>query len=60
MGNPQDEQLKLVCNEAATLAKARQILQLAKTKTRPGSGYHIGAESIIGLPAVCAYLASQE
>ena len=42
------------------MKKAKELLQLAKAKTRPGSGYHLGPESSIGLPAVCAYIASQE
>ncbi|KAF7987050.1 hypothetical protein HWV62_183 [Athelia sp. TMB] len=60
MPNPEVDQLRLICNEAPTLKKARELLQLAKVKTRPGSGYHLGPESSIGLPAVCAYIASQE
>lgn len=60
MGRPEEDQLRLVCSQAATFTKAKILLQQAKTKTRPGSGYHIGADSVIGLPAVCAYLASQQ
>lgn len=54
----QREHLKRLCSNSETLEKAESILRLANAKTRPGSGFVV--KNPIGIPAVCAYLASEE
>ncbi|KAF8625966.1 hypothetical protein AX17_006691 [Amanita inopinata Kibby_2008] len=41
-----------------TLDLAKAILREATTKTQPGSGHELGSRTT-GLPAICAYIASQ-
>ncbi|KZT27443.1 hypothetical protein NEOLEDRAFT_1240380 [Neolentinus lepideus HHB14362 ss-1] len=56
---PEDKTLRALCHKPETLAKARTLLRTAKAKTRPGSGHELG-DGIIGLSAICAYVASLE
>ncbi|KLO06637.1 hypothetical protein SCHPADRAFT_1002244 [Schizopora paradoxa] len=53
-----DAQLRKIVTKEETLEHAREILSLARVKTGPGSGRNLGP-SAVGLPAVCAFLASE-
>ncbi|KAH8117102.1 hypothetical protein DFH11DRAFT_1505462 [Phellopilus nigrolimitatus] len=54
----QNQLLLRLCGKEETLKDAKELLNIAKTKTGPGSGHHLGAGAV-GLPAICALLASQ-
>lgn len=58
MTTPQQQQLARICGNAETISKARELLNLAQTKTGPGSGHNLGSNAS-ALPAICAYLASE-
>ncbi|TDL22198.1 hypothetical protein BD410DRAFT_839998 [Rickenella mellea] len=58
MAPPQDAPLKRLCGKPETLAEAQSLYHLAVAKTGSGSGYPIGGNKV-GLPAICAYMASQ-
>jgi hypothetical protein len=55
---PNAHLLQNLCREPETLAEAQVILRLAQNKTGPGSGHELGPHTT-GLPAICAYIASQ-
>lgn len=59
MSRPQEVLLKRLCREPETLTKARVILHAAQLKTGPGTGYDLRGAST-ALPAICAYIASEE
>ncbi|PFH51250.1 hypothetical protein AMATHDRAFT_59558 [Amanita thiersii Skay4041] len=44
--------------QSETLELARSLLHEATLKTKPGSGHELGSRTT-GLPAICAYIASQ-
>ncbi|KAG7445669.1 uncharacterized protein BT62DRAFT_994635 [Guyanagaster necrorhizus] len=46
-----------LCDDLETRETAKEIYHLANAKTRPGSGFDLGALRT-GLPAICAYIAS--
>lgn len=54
----QRNQLDRLCSSSDTLEKANSILRLANAKTRQGSGFVV--KNTIAIPAVCAYLASEQ
>lgn len=54
----QRNQLNRLCSSPETLEKAQSILRLVNAKTRPGSGFVV--KNTIAIPAVCAYLASEQ
>ncbi|KAF8128158.1 hypothetical protein EV363DRAFT_434615 [Boletus edulis] len=54
----QRDQLNRLCSSSDTFEKAQSILRLANAKTRPGSGFVV--KNPIAIPAVCAYLASEQ
>ncbi|RDB14905.1 hypothetical protein Hypma_016368 [Hypsizygus marmoreus] len=54
---PNDVLLSNLC-QGETLDQARVLLRLTQRKTGAGSGHELGAHTT-GLPAICAYLASQ-
>ncbi|PCH40114.1 hypothetical protein WOLCODRAFT_162106 [Wolfiporia cocos MD-104 SS10] len=53
-------QLPGLCSRPETLNKAQELLNAASVKTGPGTGYDLGDAAGNGLPAICAYLASEE
>ena len=59
MSRPQDILLKRLCREPETLAKAQVVLHSARLKTGPGTGYDLRGATT-ALPAICAYIASEE
>ncbi|KAJ7672005.1 hypothetical protein B0H17DRAFT_1208799 [Mycena rosella] len=56
--SPPMEPMEQLCHDAQTFAEARRILFAARAQTGPGSGFDLGGDRT-GLPALCAYLASQ-
>ncbi|PBK97329.1 hypothetical protein ARMGADRAFT_634829 [Armillaria gallica] len=46
-----------LCDDIETRETAKEIYRLANAKTRPGSGFDLGALRT-GLPAICVYIAS--
>ncbi|KAK0202083.1 hypothetical protein DFS33DRAFT_1046489 [Desarmillaria ectypa] len=46
-----------LCDDIETRKTAKEIYRLANAKTRPGSGFDLGALRT-GLPAICVYIAS--
>ncbi|CCM03188.1 uncharacterized protein FIBRA_05310 [Fibroporia radiculosa] len=59
MSRSHDLALRKLCANPETLTRAQVLLHAAILKTGPGSGYNLGTD-VVGLPAICAYLASQE
>ena len=53
----QRNQLSRLCS-SETFEKAQSILLLANARTRPGSGFVV--KNTVAIPAVCAYLASEQ
>ncbi|OBZ71238.1 hypothetical protein A0H81_08398 [Grifola frondosa] len=51
--------IKGLCSNSETATRAIDLFHTAKAKTAPGSGYELG-KGRSGLPAICAYIASQE
>jgi hypothetical protein len=51
--------LKRMNLKSETYSAALALLITVQAKTGPGSGYNLGSHST-GLPALCAYVASQE
>ena len=51
--------LKRLTNKPETQSQAVVLLNAAKLKTGPGTGFVLG-EGATGLPAICAYLASEQ
>ncbi|KAJ7429188.1 hypothetical protein FB451DRAFT_1576162 [Mycena latifolia] len=58
MAPPYMATLEKLCHDAKTLKEAERILLIARANTGAGSGFDLG-ENRTGLPAVCAYIASQ-
>ena len=58
VSRPEKELLEKLCQKPETLKRALEILRIAKTKTAPGSGHEL--KSNVGLPAICALIASDE
>ena len=58
MAGLQRGQLRKLCSNSDTYEKAQEIFCLASAKTRPGSGFAV--KNSIAIPAVCAYLASEQ
>lgn len=54
----QRNQLSKLCSSTETFEKALSILRIANAKTGPGSGFVV--KSSVAIPAVCAYLASEQ
>ncbi|KAJ7578172.1 hypothetical protein C8J56DRAFT_357738 [Mycena floridula] len=48
-----------LCQNEETRQKAQGLIHVAKMKTTAGSGYQL-KDLAVGLPAVCAYMASEE
>ena len=46
-----------LCTDPKTNDEAKRLFRLARANTAAGSGFDVG-EDRVGLPAVCAYLAS--
>lgn len=46
-----------LCDDLGTRHYAERLLRIAEVKTGPGSGRDLGEHSV-GLPAICAYIAS--
>lgn len=59
MSRPQEQQIRKLCAKRETISKARELLHSASVRTGPGTGYNLG-EGKSGLPAICAFIASQE
>lgn len=59
MLRPQEQQIRKLCAKRETISKARELLHSASVRTGPGTGYNLG-EGKSGLPAICAFIASQE
>ncbi|KAI0699314.1 hypothetical protein C8T65DRAFT_793293 [Cerioporus squamosus] len=64
MSRQHDILLKQLCSDGEdinfeTFNKAKSLLNTAKLKTVPGSGYELG-EGATGLPAICAYIAAEK
>ncbi|THH30660.1 hypothetical protein EUX98_g3531 [Antrodiella citrinella] len=49
--------VRKICSKTETIDVALNLLNVAKLKTKAGSGFDIG-QSTSGLPAICAYIAS--
>lgn len=58
MAPTDDLLLRNLCQNSETISKAKAILLQAQAYTRPGSGYNLGPYTN-GLPAICAYIASE-
>ncbi|EJD02164.1 uncharacterized protein FOMMEDRAFT_157362 [Fomitiporia mediterranea MF3/22] len=52
------QQLIRICGKEETLKDAKDLLNIARSKTGAGSGHDLG-KSAIALPAICAFLASE-
>lgn len=59
MSRLQKEAIRRICANEDTIAAALDLLGSASLCTGPGTGYDL-REGASGLPAVCAYLASEE
>lgn len=59
MSRLQKEAIQRICINEETTAAALELLGTASLCTGPGTGYDL-REGASGLPAVCAYLASEE
>jgi hypothetical protein len=55
----QEGTFKLLCSKPETRQRAIALFNLASAGTAQGSGHELGNHSN-ALPAICAYLASQE
>ncbi|KAA1474657.1 hypothetical protein DENSPDRAFT_841291 [Dentipellis sp. KUC8613] len=58
MPTPQEDQLIRLCHRREVLARAQALYHTLRTKTGPGTGYDLG-QGAPGLPAICAFLASE-
>lgn len=58
MAAGREAQLTKICSDPETLAEAKELFNIAKVKTGPGSGRDLGPNAI-GLPAICALLACE-
>ncbi|KZV82332.1 hypothetical protein EXIGLDRAFT_778696, partial [Exidia glandulosa HHB12029] len=56
--HPEQAQLESLCQNESTLKRAQALLTLVKARTGSGTGSNI--KNRAGLPAICAFLASQE
>ena len=54
-----DAQLKILCS-GETFARARDLLNQVHLLCIPGSGYDVPADGRVGLPAICAMIASEQ
>ncbi|KAF9448702.1 hypothetical protein P691DRAFT_704443 [Macrolepiota fuliginosa MF-IS2] len=54
-----EEQLQRVCGNDETLAEARRLIPVARTRTNQGSGHYLSGLTT-ALPAICAYIASKQ
>ncbi|KAI0080653.1 hypothetical protein K474DRAFT_1672428 [Panus rudis PR-1116 ss-1] len=59
LSKPEKATLARICSRGDTRVRAELLLQSAKMKTGPGTGYDLG-EARSGLAAICALLASEE
>ncbi|KAL6303482.1 hypothetical protein BKA93DRAFT_854015 [Sparassis latifolia] len=59
MSRTQIATLEKLCGRQETFTKSEALFHSAVAKTGPGSGYSLGDASV-GLPAICAYIASLE
>ncbi|KAI5122217.1 hypothetical protein M0805_002706 [Coniferiporia weirii] len=53
-----NDTLTRLCGRQETIKEGRELLNIARAKTGPGSGHFLGAGAV-GLPAICALLASE-
>ena len=51
-------QIAQICGKEETQKDANELLNIALSKTGPGSGHDMG-DKAIALPAICAFLASE-
>jgi hypothetical protein len=59
MPSPQEAQIQRMCAHDATVQRTLALYAAAAARTGPGSGYDIGLGAP-GLPALCAFLASEQ
>ena len=53
-----ESQLYQICSDPETLSEARELFNIARAKTGPGSGRVLGPKAV-ALPAICALLACE-